>query len=29
MYIKDKTPAPEQKPEDNSDDFFWLNGGED
>ena len=28
MYIKDQTPAPEQKPEDNSDDYFWLNGGE-
>ena len=29
MYIKDQTPAPEQKPEDNSEDYFWLNGGED
>lgn len=27
MYIKDKTPAPEQKPEDNDEDFYWLNGG--
>ena len=28
MYIKDQTPAPEQKPEDNAEDYFWLNGGE-
>ena len=28
MYIKDSTPAPEKKPTDNSDDFYWLNGGE-
>ena len=28
MYIKDKTPAPEKKPENSSDDFYWLNGGE-
>ena len=27
MYIKDSTPAPEKTPEDNSDAFFWLNGG--
>lgn len=27
MYIKDKTPTPEQKPEDNDEDFYWLNGG--
>ena len=27
MYIKDTTEAPEQKPEDNSEDYFWLNGG--
>ena len=27
MYIKDQTPAPEQKPEDGSEDYFWLNGG--
>ena len=29
MYIKDKTPAPERKPEDKSEDYYWLNGGED
>ena len=29
MYIKDKTPAPEQKPTDSSQDYFWLNGGKD
>lgn len=29
MYIKDKTPAPEQKPGESSEDYFWLNGGED
>ena len=29
MYIKDSTPAPSKKPGDNSDDYFWLNGGED
>ena len=28
MYVKDGTPAPEKKPTDNSDDFYWLNGGE-
>ena len=28
MYIKDQTPAPEKKPGDNSEDYFWLNGGE-
>ena len=28
MYIKDKTPAPEKKPEDKSEDYYWLNGGE-
>lgn len=27
MYIKDKTPAPEPKPEDKEEDFYWLNGG--
>jgi hypothetical protein len=27
MYIKDLTPAPEQKPTDNSEDYFWLKGG--
>ena len=29
MYVKDSTPAPEKKPEDNSEDYYWLNGGED
>ena len=29
MYVKDKTPAPEQKPGESSEDYFWLNGGED
>lgn len=29
MYIKDKTPAPEQTSVDNSEDYYWLNGGED
>ena len=28
MYIKDGSPAPEKQPEDNVNDFFWLNGGE-
>ena len=28
MYIKDQTPAPEVKPGDNGEDYFWLNGGE-
>ena len=28
MYIKDQTPAPEKKPGDSSEDYFWLNGGE-
>ena len=27
MYVKDQTPAPEQKPEDKAEDYFWLNGG--
>ena len=27
MYIKDSTPAPEQKPEDSAEDYYWLNGG--
>lgn len=26
-YMHDTTPAPEQKEEDNSDEFFWLTGG--
>lgn len=29
VYLRDHTPAPEQTPEDNSEDFFWLNGGAD
>ena len=29
MYIKDSTPAPELKPGENSEDYYWLNGGED
>ena len=29
MYIKDSTPAPEKKPEDSAEDYYWLNGGED
>ena len=28
IYIKDQTPAPDKKPGDNSEDFYWLNGGE-
>ena len=28
MYIKDQTSAPDKKPGDNSEDFYWLNGGE-
>ena len=28
VYLRDNTPAPEQKPGDNPDDFYWLNGGE-
>lgn len=28
MYIKDRTPAPEKKPEDDPDTHFWLDGGE-
>ena len=27
MYIKDKTPAPVQSSGDNSEDYYWLNGG--
>ena len=27
VYLRDNTPAPEQKEEDNPDDFYWLNGG--
>ena len=29
MYIKDSTPIPTQSGSDNSQDYFWLNGGED
>ena len=29
MYIRDKTPTPAKKPEDSSEDYFWLNGGKD
>ena len=29
MYIRDNTPAPEKTEKDNSDDYYWLNGGED
>ena len=28
VYLHDNTPAPEQKEDDNPDDFYWLNGGE-
>ena len=28
MYIKDQTPVPEAKPGDQSEDYYWLNGGE-
>ena len=28
VYIRDQTPAPAQKPEDDPNDFYWLNGGE-
>lgn len=28
MYIKDQTPAPEAKPGDKDEDYYWLNGGE-
>ena len=27
MYIKDQTPAPEIKPGDKDEDYYWLNGG--
>ena len=29
VYIRDNSSAPEQKPTDNPDDYYWLNGGED
>ena len=28
VYLRDQSPAPEQQPEDDPDDFYWLNGGE-
>ena len=28
VYLRDHTPIPEQKPEDNPDDLYWLTGGE-
>lgn len=28
VYLRDNSPAPEQMPEDDPDDFYWLNGGE-
>ena len=28
VYLRDQSPAPEQRPEDDPDDFYWLNGGE-
>ena len=28
VYLRDKSPIPEQTLEDNSDDFYWLNGGD-
>ena len=28
VYLRDNTPAPEQKADDDPDDFYWLNGGE-
>ena len=27
VYLHDNTPAPEQKPGDDPDDYYWLNGG--
>ena len=27
VYERDKSPIPEQQPDDNPDDFFWFNGG--
>lgn len=29
VYLRDNTPAPVQKPEDDPNDFFWINGGSD
>ena len=28
VYIRDNSPAPAQKPADDPDDYYWLNGGE-
>lgn len=28
IYLYDNSPAPEKKPEDDPDDFYWLQGGE-
>ena len=28
VYLRDNSEKPVQQPEDNSDDFYWLNGGE-
>ena len=28
VYLRDNSPAPEQTPEDDPDEFYWLNGGE-
>ena len=28
VYLRDNSPTPEQTQEDESDDFYWLNGGE-
>ena len=28
VYLRDNSEVPVQKPEDNPDDFYWLNGGE-
>lgn len=27
VYLRDETPAPEQTPDSNTEDFFWINGG--
>lgn len=28
VYLRDHSPAPQQSPSDDADDFFWLNGGD-
>ena len=28
VYLRDQSPAPQQSPSDDADDFFWLNGGD-